>query len=269
SIRILVAEDNPFNQKYISALLSKRSADFKIVENGKQVLEELERSSYDIILMDGQMPEMDGITTTGLIRKSDKKFKDIPIIALTASALIDDRKKFIDAGMDDYISKPVDQNLLFSTISKYCTKFENDLGDEEDHTGHEHSSDDGKNKWEIIDIEDFESKLSIFGRDAFVDIVNLMITEIPAKTDKILSALEKKDRELMKFEAHSLKGISLNFNAPGFNNLCVELDRRAESGSFEEYRNIILKIKVLADKYVTELKKFIEMHGRDLGEKRR
>jgi PAS domain S-box-containing protein len=269
SIKILVAEDNPFNQKYITALLSKKSADFKIVGNGKEVLDELEKNSYDIILMDGQMPEMDGITAAKMIRSSGKDYQDTPIIALTASALIDDRKKFIDAGMNDYISKPVDQNLLFKTISKYCTNCENEVPQDNNRTQNPNSSGIVKNEWEIIDITDFESKLSIFGRDEFFDIVKLLKNELPEKIKKISSSLEENNGESMKFEAHSLKGISLNFSAPEFNKLCIKLDKTAESGSFEDYRNILGKIKVLADKYVIELEKFIILYGSDYEQNRR
>lgn len=262
-LRILVAEDNPFNQKYISALLSKKSAHFKIVENGKEVLDELEKNSFDIILMDGQMPVMDGIAATKIIRSSSKDYKSIPIIALTASALIDDRKKFIDAGMNDYISKPVDQNLLFKTISKYCLKSYTDFTEEEKDTDLRDRDDNAKHKWEIIDISDFESKLKIFGKDAFFEIIKLLQKELPNKTKQITTALKNNDRDTMKFESHSLKGISLNFSAPEFNSLCIKLDKTAESGTLEEFSDLFEKIKQVSEKYANELEIFIELYGSD------
>ena len=268
-IRILVAEDNPFNQKYISALLAKKVSHFKIVENGREVLDELEKNSYDIILMDGQMPEIDGITAAKKIRDSEKKYKDIPIIALTASALLDDRKKFIDAGMNDYISKPVDQNLLFNTIAKYCLNCDADKVQE---VPNDHKNDNfqGKNQsWKIIDISDFETKLSLFGWDSFLEIVDLLHKELPNKMKKIETALKNNDRESIIFEVHSLKGISLNFNAPEFNKLCVEFNNNTESGSFGEFRSIFNNIKSLAEYYVEELEKFKELYGSDYGQNKR
>ena len=122
-INILIAEDNKANQKLISYLLKKDSLNFKICENGKEIINELEANSdYDIILMDGQMPVMDGLEATINIRKSNTSYSEIPIIALTASALIGDRQKFIDAGMNDYLTKPINYKTLISTLTKYTIK---------------------------------------------------------------------------------------------------------------------------------------------------
>lgn len=120
AINILIAEDNKANQKLISFLLKKNNLNFKICENGKEVITELELNpNYTIILMDGQMPVLDGLEATKIIRESQRSYSNIPIIALTASALIGDRKKFIDAGMNDYLTKPINYKTLITTLIKY------------------------------------------------------------------------------------------------------------------------------------------------------
>jgi len=114
-LNILLAEDNAFNQKIMSYFLAKAGHDAVIVSNGKEVLEALKIQQFDLILMDVQMPEMDGIETTKAIRSAENP---IPIIALTAYAMKGDRERFLDAGMDDYLSKPVKLEDLSKAIRR-------------------------------------------------------------------------------------------------------------------------------------------------------
>lgn len=120
-IRILVAEDNKINQKVIMNVLSKTGCKVDVVSNGAEVIEALSRRSYHIVLMDVQMPIMDGIEATAHIRdpRSPVINHDIPIIALTAYAMKGDREKCESAGMNDYAVKPIDPEELFETIRKW------------------------------------------------------------------------------------------------------------------------------------------------------
>jgi signal transduction histidine kinase/DNA-binding response OmpR family regulator len=113
---ILVAEDNAINQKVALHMLRKFGYAAQAAGNGNEVLECLSRKTYDLILMDIQMPELDGIQTTKIIRKSDKTHRQIPIIAMTANAIKGDADKCLHAGMDDYISKPVDADTVRQKI---------------------------------------------------------------------------------------------------------------------------------------------------------
>jgi len=116
-LRILLAEDNKVNQKVASTMLTKRGHSVIIVENGKQALDILSRESFDLILMDIQMPEMDGYEATRAIREREKTTGfHIPIVAMTAHALKGDREKCIEAGMDDYIAKPIKMEELFKAV---------------------------------------------------------------------------------------------------------------------------------------------------------
>ncbi len=115
--KILIAEDNPMNQRLIKHLMKNWNFNFDLVFNGSQALEALKKQTYDLVLMDIQMPEMDGYTSTAHIRNELKS--KIPIIAMTAHAMEGERDKCIKAGMNDYVSKPINEEMLFQMIQKY------------------------------------------------------------------------------------------------------------------------------------------------------
>ena len=118
--RILVAEDVTTNQQLFARILKKFGCRYQVVSNGREAIEALEANSYDAILMDCQMPEMDGYEATRMIRKAlNPKLLSIPIIALTANAIKGDREKCIEAGMNDYLTKPISQAKLYEILSKY------------------------------------------------------------------------------------------------------------------------------------------------------
>jgi CheY-like chemotaxis protein len=112
-VRVLLVEDNPVNQKVAIRMLQKLGCVVELAENGQQALEKLERASYDIVLMDMQMPVMDGLTATRLLRQREQQTGHHQVvIALTANAMQTDRELCLDAGMDDYLSKPLTLDAL-------------------------------------------------------------------------------------------------------------------------------------------------------------
>jgi two-component system sensor histidine kinase/response regulator len=119
-INILVVEDNLVNQKLIVRILQKRSYLEDTANDGNEAVEKMSHNNYDLVLMDIQMPKMDGIEATGLIRKKEKEenARMTPIIALTAHAMKGDKERFLKAGMNSYISKPIKQDQLMETIEK-------------------------------------------------------------------------------------------------------------------------------------------------------
>ncbi len=119
-IKILVAEDDAINQLYLAGFLKSQGWLVDTAPNGLVALDKYQKNSYDIILMDGQMPKMDGFETTQKIRELEKENDDgshIPIVAITGYAIPGDRERFINAGMDDYVSKPIDENKLIEIIN--------------------------------------------------------------------------------------------------------------------------------------------------------
>lgn len=119
--KVIVAEDNPINRMVIDKLLQKLPIDHLIVENGQELVNEVERQSYDLIITDIQMPVMDGFEAAALIRTKGSMDR-VPIIALTAAAFEDDIKRMRQAGMDDYVAKPIDQDKLNSVLELHLTR---------------------------------------------------------------------------------------------------------------------------------------------------
>ena len=115
-ISILLAEDNPVNRKLATTLLIKAGYPVETVETGTQVIDALQQKHYDLVFMDVQMPEMDGLEATRRIRQSEADDRHTPIIAMTAHAMKGDRERCLEAGMDDYLSKPLEPQKLFTVI---------------------------------------------------------------------------------------------------------------------------------------------------------
>lgn len=116
--KVLLADDDPISQLSTRRLLEKYGSSVKVVENGRDAISEFEKEYFDLLLMDVEMPVLDGVEATKQIRSSQSKFKNIPIIALTAYAMTGDQEKFLEAGMDDYIAKPVDKDELMKVVER-------------------------------------------------------------------------------------------------------------------------------------------------------
>ena len=121
-IKVLVAEDNLMNQKFLTKILDQCQIQYTVCDDGKQALKAAEQHIYDLIFMDVQMPVMDGYSATKAIRKLNNANKNIPIVALTASALIDERKKALACGMNDYLSKPFTPDQLREVAENLIVK---------------------------------------------------------------------------------------------------------------------------------------------------
>ena len=178
--KVLVAEDNTINQKLIKEILSNANIDVTIANNGKEAIEKFKSSQYDLVLMDIQMPILGGIEATKEILKWEKAegLEHTPIIALTANALQGDREKYLKAGLDDYLSKPIELNDFNRVLSNYYTpkepkkNKENDTGGKKDETEKSHI--------EIID------NLSERKKDVIVCTANSMVYRIHEKALKSL-----------------------------------------------------------------------------------
>jgi CheY-like chemotaxis protein len=115
--KILLGEDNDVNQLVASKILGNAGFVVTIASDGQEAVEKVKSNTYDLVLMDVQMPIMDGLTATKVIR--DDGFKDLPIVAMTAHAMSNDRQLSLDAGMNDHVNKPINVNELFQTLVKW------------------------------------------------------------------------------------------------------------------------------------------------------
>ena len=191
-IKILVAEDNELNRLLISSVLNKEKVFHRIAENGKQAIEFLQKDHYDIILMDIQMPEMDGITAARMIREQLQM--SIPIVALSANATPDDTRKYLSVGMNAHVPKPFKREQLFDVI-KGVLKHEVEVEVEHPMTQEIHSS------YSTVELDQIGG-----GDENFVlSVLQTFVTTIPRQMQNIKKALISKDVGNLRSIAHQIK----------------------------------------------------------------
>ena len=228
AIRILVAEDNIVNQKVALRQLERLGYAADAVANGLEVLDAVQRIPYDLVLMDCQMPEMDGYQATIAIRKREGESRHTKIIAMTANALGGDRDRCIAAGMDDYISKPVKQETLAAAIERWTTEpeeskpTENTWGD---------MPIDSSNVVDADVIGELRSLQSSANDDFFNHLIDLFIEETPQRLSAIRKAVVSSDPISLAREAHALKGSSAHLGATRMNAICEILEEQGRNGS--------------------------------------
>ncbi|MBW0143872.1 PAS domain S-box protein [Sphingomicrobium clamense] len=208
SLSILVAEDNPVNQMLISAMLRADGHRVAVVENGRLAVERAAREQYDAIVMDMQMPEMDGLAATRAIRGSDGPCAAIPIIALTADSSPDRRRFYDGAGLSAFLTKPIDQEILLDQIRAIAG-----LGsvDGRTKTGKAPPSDNAKNDDAerlpaLFDNERLGELREAVGQKRLSEMFALLDAELATRPDEIAALVKAGDRDGALRLAHSLKG---------------------------------------------------------------
>jgi two-component system sensor histidine kinase/response regulator len=214
---ILLVEDNLVNQTLATRLLEKRGYSVFIAGNGKEALYALEKSNFDIILMDVEMPEMNGFEATRAIRKREESSgSHVPIIAMTAHAMTGDRDKCLEAGMDDYVSKPVSSEELFATIEKYVG--------ETSAVGAPTQQGTPVDRTKLMermggDMELLEELFTIFSEES-TKLLN-----------KIKEAVANNRCDVLQKEAHTLKGSVGNFEATQAAEAALRLEKMGRDGN--------------------------------------
>jgi two-component system sensor histidine kinase/response regulator len=231
---ILLAEDNHINQKLALILLNKAGYFVDAVENGHQVIEKVQESKYSAILMDVQMPEMDGLEATRRIREWELTHNQhIPIIAMTAHAMIGDRERCLEAGMDDYVSKPLEIRILLGVLDRWLQVPTADstvaILNKEPVTGKpplESSSSELPNPPADQTPMDIERALERFGGDRpfLIEMSQEFVAGLPDRIKDIKTALESHNSSDLSRIAHNLKGVSANFSAGPITKLSAELE---------------------------------------------
>ncbi len=242
-VKILLAEDNRVNQEIAKAVLGNAGIVIEIANNGVEAVEAVRNNSYDAVLMDMQMPEMDGYEATRVIRK-DPTFARLPIIAMTAHAMKGDEAKCLEAGMDGYVTKPIKQDVLFQTLWKklepeIATLVQSDL---EKPAVDEHEPDVEFEIPERLPGLEIKKAIAALGIDweVFVQILNGFRRNNLKTYDMMVMAFQKSDTEAIQGFAHSLKGSSANICAEELYGVSQNLEDSAEEGSveFEQLRVI-------------------------------
>jgi CheY-like chemotaxis protein len=219
SLKILVAEDTPFNQKFIQRLLDRWNHQITLVRDGRLALDALKNESFDIVLMDVQMPNLNGLETARAIRIEEQQSKNhIPIIAMTAHAIKGDRERCLEAGMDEYVSKPIDSEKLFNAIEKLT----GDLGKPDTIEG-------------ISTALDQELLLKAFDGDwdFLKEVVDVFLSDYPSLIDDLRRSHKNGDSDTLMRAAHSLKGMLKNFQAEPAAEAAYELEKKGKADTFD------------------------------------
>jgi PAS domain S-box-containing protein len=236
---ILVVEDNATNQKVVMHMLAKLGHRADAVGNGLEALRALEIIRYDLVLMDCQMPEMDGYDATRAIRATDSQVLDrgIPIIALTAGAMQEDRERVLAVGMDDYLSKPIDSAALAATLARWLEKQPApSMPDETSQQVGRLGDDPAHPAAPALPVFDRAGALARLGDDVelFNDVLATFIDEAQRDLARLKEALAGRQSEDARRHAHSIKGAASNVGAEAVRELAARMESAAKNAAFDQ-----------------------------------
>ena len=258
--RILLVDDDKMNQVVASTILQKMGFSVTITGDGQQAVDAFEKERFDIILMDGQMPVMDGFEATREIRKKEKKkeLQPIHIIALTALAMKGDREKFIDAGMNDYITKPIQNEILFKKINDYIKKSTKYHPLSLTDVSIKNQPDIAKESPEEPSAEPIDRKDLLEIMDNNINLLERCFAEyiknVPAAMDSIKKAIDLEKALDLEKTAHKLKGM-LSYLAAYKG---VEIAYQLESMGKENRLEQAIDAWETLDKECKKIKRFIK-----------
>ncbi|MBW4494492.1 MAG: response regulator [Oscillatoria princeps RMCB-10] len=228
-LRILLAEDNAVNQKVALAILGRMGYRADVAGNGLEALQALRRQGYDLVLMDVQMPEMDGLEAARRICQEWPQSKRPRLIAMTAGAMEGDREKCLEAGMDDYISKPVRVEALQAGLERCVRVSEGGAGEGgSDQVFPPAAVQPVSPSVDLNVLVSLREELYEEGEpDALTEMIDLFVDSTPSLLESIREAAVRGNAEEVRYAAHSLKGSCGNFGIVGMWKLCSELEAKA------------------------------------------
>ena len=251
-LKILVAEDNEVNQLLTKLMLEEFGHHVTIAENGKEALSHYENYQFDIILMDVQMPEMSGFEATAVIREREKEKKShIPIIAVTAHAMQGDKDRCLKAGMDNYITKPIDPDKLFEIIEKI--------------TGYRYDIKETIITETVTEEAEVEYSLDTKNIMARVQnnpqllekVVNMFIKSVEEKIPLLNEAVKNSDNDAIEKLAHSIKGSSAYYSTQLVYNVAAELEKIGKNGNLSNAESVYELLKKELSILVPMLKELV------------
>lgn len=246
--RILLVEDNDINQLVAKDTLEQVGISVSIANNGEEAIKYVRANKFDAVLMDVQMPIMDGYKATKIIRETYPSV-ELPIIAMTANALKGDREKSIESGMNDYISKPIDAEILFETLAKWISG--NVIEDSVNHVKEVLT--------EEIEILDFDRTLSRFGnkQDFYNDLLKRYYDNYSNLANEFSTMRENKKYDEAKRFIHSLKSVTGNIGAIKLNKFIVEFEEHYEVYDEETLNKSLATLSALNEELLNRITKVI------------
>jgi len=252
--RILLVEDNHVNQLVASGILNEIGLQADIAANGLEAVRSLQQAPqdapYTLVLMDCQMPEMDGYEASRAIRgaRAGERNKAIAILAMTANAMDGDRKKCIDAGMNDYLSKPVDADKLLEKLIQWMPTRQEKLAFSP--VKSQHTCDmPQQEKSDVIWDKDDALKRILGNRIVLKTLLEVYISEIPDNMLQLKEAIKDKNKEKVRFIAHSMKGVAANLSAMRVQFQAELVEHAAQKSEIEEIESLMPKL----EKHIAQL----------------
>ena len=219
--KILIAEDSPDIQELLRLLLRKIGLEMEVVNNGKEAIQAVQEAEYDLLMMDIQMPVMDGLTAMQQLKQLNYTK---PVIAITANAMQEDRKLCKQAGFSDFISKPINRNNLYSTLAKYL-----------------------KVKKETTTMEPIVTSELLKDDPDLIDLIDKFISRLPQMRDEILQLYAENNQEEFLRKIHQLKGVGGNYGYPMLSELCAGIEETCRE-DFSQAKAMLDEFKVLSEK---------------------
>jgi CheY-like chemotaxis protein len=242
SLLILLAEDSLVNQKLAIGLLARKGHTVTVVNNGKEAVAAAAREPFDLVLMDVQMPEMDGLEATAMIRANERKSGGhLPIVAMTAHAMKGDREVCLSSGMDGYIAKPIRAAKLFETIDEVVQHKPGQLPV---------APESPRLDWSKA-VETVQGDLSLLR-----DIVTTFLDECPRMLDGIQQSLHGQQCRQLQLAAHTLKGSMRYFGAKEAFDRAYDLECLARDGHLENAGETLRSLQAELDRITPDLQAF-------------
>jgi CheY-like chemotaxis protein/HPt (histidine-containing phosphotransfer) domain-containing protein len=232
---ILVVEDNAVNQQVALLELEYLGIRADAVGNGLEAIAALSAIEYDLILMDCQMPEMDGFEATKKIRTMKQPCSLVPIVAMTAQAMEGDRARCLDAGMDDYLSKPIDRIELLTALRHWLVPGSGNGGPSNSLPLLPPSP------LEAADLFDRDALAAKFG-DKWRMLARLFVTSSGSSIDKLEESVKERNKVDVLFDAHQLKGAAATLCLPKLKQLCVLLEKSMDAEDWSEATELTARI---------------------------
>ena len=229
-LKVLIAEDNIINQKVTMKMFQKMGAEAHVVGNGMELLDSLKSQTYDLVVMDCQMPLMDGFEATHLFRNGKPILnKDIPIVALTANATMQSRERCLELGMNDFLPKPIVYEELKRVVSQWVRS---------------------RIDWHAVNkIKEFNQN-----GDLLAELISLYLVNGPEAVDKMFASYLQEDWNSIRVEAHKLKSSSLMIGARIVAEICEKMETDIENGKIEDVHICLKDLKREIGKALAELK---------------
>ena len=248
---ILVVEDNNISQKMVRVMLTRMGHQVDLANNGIEALSAIREHRFDLIFMDIQMPEMDGFEATLQIRILEGKASHTPIIAMTAHAMAGDAQRCFDAGMDDYLPKPLDRDKVRFMIDKWAlfkrssampsSSVERPQGEA---TSQAAPADESGRRSDEDDLLDINSALPRFGDDRvfYLNLLGDFLKSLPLEVASLHTALDNRQFDRLSFLAHKLKGVAANFGSHRLTSLAKSLDEFSNAQDLEQSKQLVTEI---------------------------